>query len=158
MRTLLESNKRKIPIRKSRASLVNSTLYLDTNQQKIISNIRYYIWFKISAKLIMYTIYLSWVNKSITWSGAFLDGTGRFSLRSSRSSLYPNLRKTVHVVSRRPFSINSAWRKRNPVRVSPKSLTPSGTFSWTTLLTPTISAGCRGALKHLTCHENRKDL
>jgi hypothetical protein len=75
-------------------------------------------------------------------------------MRSSASLislLYPNFLRTVHVVSRRPFSMNSAWRKRKPVKVSPRSLTPSGNFSETTLLTPTISEGCNGALKHLTC-------
>ena len=86
----------------------------------------------------------------MTWSGAFPDGKGRLSFLSSRSSLYPNSRKTVHVVSRRPFSINKAWRYRNPFRVRPRRLTPSGIFSRTTLLTSTISEGWRGALKHLT--------
>ncbi len=55
-----------------------------------------------------------------------------------------------HVVSKRPRSMNKAWRKRNPVNVSPFSLTPSAIFSDTTFFTPTTSDGCKGALKHLT--------
>jgi hypothetical protein len=46
--------------------------------------------------------------------------------------------------------MNKAWRKRNPVKVSPFSFTPSDIFSDTTFFTPTISEGCKGALKHLT--------
>ena len=83
-----------------------------------------------------------------------MSGIEIYSSLSFISSLEPNFLKTVQIVSRRPFSIKRAWRKRKPVSVSPKSLTPSGTFSWTTFLTPTISAGCKGALKHLTCTLN----
>lgn len=86
-----------------------------------------------------------------TWSGYCFVGTGRISSLSFKSSSYPNFLNTAQVVSRRPFSIKRAWRKRNPSRVRPRSLTPPLTLSCTTLLTPTISAGCNGALKHLTC-------
>ncbi len=94
-----------------------------------------------------------------TWSGARLkEGFNNSSSRSLISSSYPNFRRTVHVVSKRPRSINKAWRKRKPVNVSPLPFTPSGIFSDTTFFTPTTSAGCKGALKHLTCSTNIRPL
>ena len=58
-----------------------------------------------------------------------------------------NFLNTVHVVSKWPFSINRTCRKRNSVKVRPLSFMRSGIFSWTTLLTPEISVGYRGALR-----------
>lgn len=86
-----------------------------------------------------------------------MNVVGRRSSLSLISLSYPNFLKTVHVVSKRPFSIKRACRKRNPVNVSPCSFTPSGIFSCTTIFTPVISDGWRGALKHLTWKDNRQN-
>ena len=96
------------------------------------------------------------VNNKCTWSGDLLkDGVCSISSFSLTSSSYPNLRRTVHVVSSRPRSIKSAWRDKNPVNVKPRSFTPSGSFSDTTFFTPATSDGCRGALKHFTYDKER---
>lgn len=94
------------------------------------------------------------LNHRYTWSGARLNEAGIRSSLILMSLSYPNFLRTVQVVSRRPFSIKSVWRKINPVKVRPRSFTPECIFSFTTFLTPTISEGCNGALKHLTYMQN----
>ena len=88
-----------------------------------------------------------------TWSGARLRG-GRKSSTSLISSLYPNFRRIVHMWMMCVWTVTDPWCNRNPFKVRPRSLTPSGSLSCTVFFRATISDGWRGTPKDLTCWQS----
>lgn len=89
--------------------------------------------------------------RHVAWSGAPPVGhPANAAPESAKSSPYPYVRSTAHVVSRRPRSMKRACRKRKPGSARPAGVTPAGTRSATTCLTPANSSADSGAAKQRT--------